>query len=283
VKRGLAVFVLLVFSAIGLASGLTACNQSSPGPKEQLRQKLRSATNKEIASFLYDDYDGDGKYEAFALASNSEKSDHEEGEAWFVSENELLKLDDTDWLSPPQMIRIDDGKFVKYEKIYATGRDLLLLCVEDGKPKAIISGGAQYLEQLDDGSFTVRQNTLDGMSDGTGRTLKPYWLYYNNGFREYGGIAITEAELLEFNGADSVLKQIKADGGVLQNILYRENHIININYQTPQGENRYVNLKYDDTSVSVRQTDGGSGVYLAALLPEIATYPAKFQHPNGRG
>jgi len=133
---------------------------------------------------------------------------------------------------------------------------------------------------MPDGTFTVQQNTLDMMSDGTGRTVKPYWLYYDNGFHEYGGIEITQSQLLEFDGADNILKQIKVDDGVIKNILYRENHIININYQIMEGMNRYISLKYDDMSVSVLQTDDGSGVYLAALLPDIATYPTGFRHPN---
>ncbi|HBC93741.1 MAG TPA: hypothetical protein DCZ10_12820 [Pelotomaculum sp.] len=276
-KQWIMVFVLFVFLVIGLAFGLAACNKSSSGQKELFMQKLQSETNEKIISLLYDDYDGDGKYEAFALTG---KESAEGGEPWFVSESVLVKLDDTDWCAPPEVVLIGGKKFIKYEKIYATGRPLFLLCVENSKPQSVLSGGAQDLQQIGDGTFTVQQNTLDAGADGTGRTLKQYWLYYDNGFHEYGGIEITESELLEFNGAESVLKEIQAGGGVLKNILYRANHIINVNYQTPQGMNRYINLQYDDTSVSVLPTDHNGGVYLAALLPEIATYPAAFHHPR---
>ncbi|HBC93271.1 MAG TPA: hypothetical protein DCZ10_10355 [Pelotomaculum sp.] len=256
-----------------IGADVAAESQNLPG---QFLQKLESATDEKIISVQYDDFDGDGKYEAFTLTGK--EGAVEGGKPWFVSESVLTKLVDTDLCSPPEVVLIGGKKFIKYEKIYATGRPLLLLCVENSMPKSVISGNAQNLTQMPDGTFTVEQNTLDMLSDGTGRTVKPYWLYYDNGFHEYGGFEITQAQLLEFDSADNILKQIKANDGVIKNILYRENNIININYQTADGMNRYISLKYDDTSVSVLQT--GSGVYLTALLPDIATYPTGFLHPN---
>lgn len=235
-------------------------------------------TDDKIISVQEDDFDGDGKSEAFVMTGKG--SLNEGGDLWFVSKGEVIKLNDRYLYSAPEIIQISDKKFIKYEENYATGRPLFLLGVENGKPKSVISGGAQNLEQMPDGTFTVLQNTLDMMSDGTGRTVKSYWLYYSNGLHEYGAIEITQSQFLEFAGADDVLKQIKADGGTIKNILYRDNHIININYKTPEGMNRYVNLKYDDKSVSKLHTKEESGVYLTALLPDIATYPAGFRHLN---
>ena len=246
-----------------------AANQPLP---EQLLQKLQAATGEKLINVQYDDFDGDGKSEAFVMTGKGKLN--EGGNLWFVSADEISKLNDMYLYSSPEMIQIGDKKFIKYEQEYATGKPLFLWSVENGKSKPVISGEAQNLTQMPDGTYTVLQNTLDMMSDGTGRTVKPYWLHYSNGFHEYGAIEITQAQLLKFTGADNILKQIKAEGGTVKNILYRENHIININYQTDQGMNRYVSLKYDDTSVSVLQESDGSGIYLKALLPDIATYPA---------
>ncbi|TEB07689.1 hypothetical protein Psch_01244 [Pelotomaculum schinkii] len=262
-------------TGIQIEADVAAASQTLPG---QFLQKLESATDEKIISVQCDDFDDDGKREAFVMTGKGNLS--EGGDFWFVSEDEVIKLNNMYLYSLPEMIQIGDQKFIKYEEEYATGRPLFLLDVENGKPKSIISGDAQDLRQMPDGTFTVQQNTLDMMSDGTGRTLKPYSLYYDNVFHEYGAIEITQAQLLEFAGADNILKQIEAEGGAVKDILYRDNHIININYQTDQGMNRYVSLKYNGTSVSVLQTDNGSGVYFAALLPDIATYPAGFRHPN---
>lgn len=258
-----------------IEADVAAASQTLPG---QFLQKLVSATDEKIISVQCDDFDDDGKREAFVLTGKGNLN--EGGNLWFISEDGVIKLNNMYLYSLPEMIQIGEQKFIKYEEEYATGRSLFLLDVENGKAKSVISGNAQDFTQMPDGTFTVQQNTLDMLCDGTGRTLKPYWLYYDNVFHEYGAIEITQAQLLEFAGANNILKQIEAEGGTVKSILYRNNHIININYQTDQGMNRYVNLKYNDTSVSVLQTDNGSGVYLAALLPDIATYPASFHHPN---
>lgn len=141
-------------------------------------------------------------------------------------------------------------------------------------PEAL-AGEAQNLNKEPDGALTIEQNALDMMSDGTGRTIKQYWLYYDLGLCEYGGAEITPAQLLEFKGADNILKQIGEQDGIIKNILFRANNLININYRASGSVNRYITLNYDFTTMSVSQIAGGEGVYLAALLPDLAVYPAK--------
>lgn len=262
--------------------------QAEAEAKDRLSRQLPLKTGERIISFDLDDYDGDGSYEAFALVGKKvdESEDFYTGELWFVSKKGLTSLKTTDVfsLSPKPVFYVGNSEFFKIEEVYTTGGMTLVFGVKNSRAYAtLLSGRVQDLEQLDDGTFTVQQNTFDAVSDGTGRTVKPYWLYWDNGFREYGGIMITREQLLEFKGADSVLSKITADGSTLTGIIYRANHVININYQTPQGLNHYVTLQYDGSSVLAVGNGMDSGVYDEAFLPDIATYPSAFRHPTGSG
>jgi len=104
-----------------LETDVAAESQTLPG---QFLQKLESATDEKIIGVQYDDFDGDRKREAFVITGKGNLN--EGGDLWFVSENEVIKLNNMYLYSPPKMIQIGDQKLIKYEEEYATGRPLFL-------------------------------------------------------------------------------------------------------------------------------------------------------------
>ena len=113
--------------------------------------------------------------------------------------------------------------------------------------------------------------------------------YWDDGFKEYGAIYILEEDLEKCEGAKDILSQIASKGGIVTNIMYRENGIININIEMIDDTylvNENVTLKLNGNSVSlVTVNDYGEdevqkssygGIYLEARYPDIASYPDSF-------
>lgn len=146
------------------------------------------------------------------------------------------------------------------------------------------------LEQIDDTlNLLICDSAYDYTADGSGHTWKKYYLYWDDGFKEYGAIYISEEDLEKCEGAKDILSQIASKGGIVTNIMYRENGIININIEMIDDTylvNENVTLKLNGNSVSlVTVNDYGEdevqkssygGIYLEARYPDIASYPDSF-------
>lgn len=171
--------------------------------------------------------------------------------------------------------------------------------VKDGKPVGLPYTGMR-LSYLGSGRFTTVGDTFDAVfTDGlTGHTYKIYYLYWaGDGLKEYGGLKITQRQLLKIKGARAILDTITGSGHTVDGIYYRANHIININYHSGDQKNGNfdnVTLVYQNNTVvpkPVEPNSGGpeteslsdknlqdfsyGGSYLAALFPKIAVYPDK--------
>ena len=94
---------------------------------------------------------------------------------------------------------------------------------------------------------------------------------------EYGGIAITEAQLLRCDGAAEIFERIASEGGKIADIYYRDCGIVNVDYTVSDPEdtdeyNRYITLLVKENG-SVAVTERGEGCYLAAAASDIVVYP----------
>lgn len=175
--------------------------------------------------------------------------------------------------------------------------------VKDGKPVKLSNTGMD-LSYLGSGQFTTEGEAFDKLtsngSEAGGHTYKLYYLYWaNDGLKEYGGLKITKQQLLKMKGAQAILNAITESGHTVDDIYYRADNIININYHSGDRQecnNDNVTLVYKNNAVTpklARYTDQGSskteslnkdnlsdfsygGIYKAAFFPEIATYPDKF-------
>lgn len=234
--------------------------------------------NPIIISYECDDFDGDGRKELFACV----QTEYEwYGDVWFVSNKGTWWLKDgRDYYMQSEeigeILNIGGTKLYFIIPRYGTGIGSFLWEVKDGIPYELPVSGHGYIHFEND-HWYIDQNTLDGGFDGSGRTIKPYYLYWDDGFKEYGGIELSVEEFSKLDGADEILKDIDEKDGLITHIYYRENHIINIDYGIAQyGVNEYITCIYDDTSVEAVLIEYNNGVYLAALVEEIATYPEKF-------
>ena len=135
---------------------------------------------------------------------------------------------------------------------------------------------------------TVSFSAYDNSVDGVGHTHKEYYFYWDEeslSFKEYGAIEITQEEFLKCEGAKELLHEINSKGYIIDNILYRGNNIININYIIDNTELDNINLKLEeDGSLDILHdgytgldgNNGFGGSYLSAVCPEIAEYPGEF-------
>ena len=119
-------------------------------------------------------------------------------------------------------------------------------------------------------------------------TWKPYYLYWDGNFKEYGGIEISVDDLLTCSGAQQYIDMIQNQGFQIDDIYYRANGIININYSAEEDNSiRFDNMTLirSGNSVTVKQISQDSGdlfsysyggIYHPALAEDIATYPDSF-------
>lgn len=115
--------------------------------------------------------------------------------------------------------------------------------MESGKCKeSVVSGVGMFFkpDYIDD--FCISASAYDAIYEyeegkeseamELGHTWKNYYFYYDpsfGDFKEYVGSEITEAELKEACGFD-LAEEIRNEGYTVDNIINRDNGIININY-----------------------------------------------------
>lgn len=195
----------------------------------------QNSENGEKCSFeyydpMFGDFDEDGKNELIALVSGSSSG---ELEYWYACDGkaEMLTSWWLEWLEP-EIVTSGDNTFIKLEKLYLSQRESVYFLLENSTPVYVETYGIQGLyPDGDNGDFTGYHSTYDSYSNGVGHTWKPYWFYYKDKeFHEYVGTEITVDELLKYDGAQTVLDEIKVEGGKVIHILKRENGIINIDY-----------------------------------------------------
>ncbi|MDR3551814.1 MAG: hypothetical protein P4L75_01690 [Clostridia bacterium] len=170
--------------------------------------------------------------------------------------------------------------------------------VKDGEPIELPYTGMS-LSYIGNGQFTSIGEGYDSNFTGgigAGHTYKVYYLYWTNGgLKEYGGIKITRQQLLKVNGAQAIMKVITKSGYTVDEIYYRANNIININYHSgnkKDGNFDNVTLVYKNGAVTPEAVYGSDseslhgsnlsdfsygGIYQAAFFRRIASYPDGFQ------
>ncbi len=289
-----------------------------PLSEAEVVKRLEALTEQPIAWISCRDYNGDGVPEGFALVGVAganywgEEEPNEDGtyetyygEIWYVSENGAVKLRDENYYLCPEVLTIAGEQFQKFEALYASDTQSYLYQVTNDGAQNILPGVVQAVSVLDDGTIEAWQSAYDICGDGTGHTWKPYYFYYENGLKEYGGIAIEEELFRQYANADNILDPIYAAGGRVTEILYFLNDKFYVNYQLPSDfgmdvqVNYYVEVGLDEEKPfkveavpngTLHETDWTGmielgaycreGVYLPAVLPEIAVYPTECASPE---
>ena len=230
------------------------------------------------------------------------------GDVWYITSSSAQKLkSDLPFLEGnpsdvPCLWTVDGTKIFKCESSAGGSSSASYAWyVKAGKPIELPYTGMD-LSYVGNGQFTTIGDNFDwNFTDGigTGHTYKRYYLYWaTNGLKEYGGLKITLQQLLKMKGAQEIIDVITRSGHIIDDIFYRANNLININYHSGDKKNGNfdnVTLLYSNNTVTPELVYTGSntsktesfnardlndfsygGIYQAALFPKIANYPNKF-------
>lgn len=260
-------------------------------PEDILLEKLKAllTSGSTIEYSCTDDFNSDGNKEMFALVNAVRQNETDlsgGGQVWYVDNGTAKMLLECGYYPDSTKVwEVGRQKLFHVEEGYG-GSDTLshVWSVKDGKPYELKSAG-EMLQYAGNLQFYTYPGAFDLLSDGTGHTWKPYYLYFDEAtgtLKEYGGISISKKDLLKLKGTSDILDQLNKKGCKITDIFYRQNGIININYK--DGDyNLNLTLTVENGSAAIEgqgsvenpNLDIG-GIYKAAAFEDIATYPEKF-------
>lgn len=254
--------------------------EDSANTIEDPREALENLFNGDGILFrVVDDFDNDGSYEAFAFEGKTFSDGiGGYGNILYAASEEITVARDDAVYDDMFVFEVGDG--TKYLCLRVTGahNKNLIYGVKDGLPEqTVLSDIGEDFTILSDDEFTLIHSAFDGISLGGGHTLKPYYFYYDNGFREYGATEISVEEFREYVHSSDYLSYIDEKDGEIQSILRRSNHMIHINYRCeipealqPVWQN--YNLTFSEQDGTLTLVEENIGIYLPAMVPEIAVY-----------
>lgn len=233
--------------------------------------------------YKYDDFDGDGVSELFALVGGIGN------QFWFVSDQGATLLHsnmngiDESMLS---VLEVDGAKFASFLQDEGNGSLVYVYGAKDGLPfETSISqqGGPQsgHFEANTYGDLEIIYRPYGASSDGTGRSCLPYYYYVADAdFKEHGALVVPLEQLFELPGAEQMIAENLPENGEIVEVLYRNNGMYHVNYraynETDKSiySNQYLTLRFDGEQLQiVRSDESDYGTYEPAMIPEIATYP----------
>jgi hypothetical protein len=276
------------------ATGLT----NSPASSEELKAVLMKFT-KEQTTFFKSFSIGKNQNAAFAIVK---------GNVWYVTksgaktllEDSVITADNV--YQRPFLWKVGTTEIFKCENAPGGSSSISYAWyLKNGKPVQLPYVGMD-LRYTGNGQFmtigeSFDMNFTDGL--GTGHTYKRYYLYWSkDGFKEYGGLRISKQQLLKVKGSKEIIDVIVKSGHIVDEIYYRNNNTININYHTGNKRNgnfdnvtlllknnsaipQLINI---DKNISKAESFDASnmsdfsygGIYRSAFFTRIATYPVKF-------
>ena len=275
----------------------------SADTETQLRERLAEYGEGNIIWFNFDDFDGDGTYEAFAFMGKA-GAEYMDGVLWYVNENYAAELKESGKWHTPEIVNANGTNFLFAEN-YDDGLTYVFGIENSKVYETAVSGNFSHLIYTGGRDFTAEFTSYDYYEDGVmakqkDPTTKIYWFYLEDGeFHEYGADdtlrradlrkyptgseiideiyknGLTEALLREYypDADEETLKTIAEEAGYFHSIMLRENGIINLNFYGAYEDCFYITFKINGNDVDV--IDEGRGFYLPAAVEAIATYPVK--------
>ena len=269
--------------------------------EEVIREKLEEYSKGKTIWFRFDDFDGDGTYEAFAFVGKA-GTEYLEGVLWFVNENYAAELKESGKWENPELVTAEGSTFLFAEN-YDDGLTYVFGIENSKVYETAVSGMFSNLEYQGGKDFTAEFTSYDYYEDEElakeeEPSTKTYWFYIENGeFYEYGADdSLRRADLRAYEAGsdviDTIYKQgltdellakyypdadeetldyIAEEAGYFHSIMLRENGILNLNFYGAYDDCFYITFKVTDTTSEV--IDCGRGFYLPAAVEAIATYP----------
>lgn len=232
--------------------------------EEVLKQNVLIAAGAQENNILlwdYDDYDGNGSYEAFMIAGRTFDDYGDvgyDGRLYFAgADGRTLELD-----SSYGIYRMIDGKMefssgrkylFFYTDLIVTANESELWTVRDGKPvdESDLFHSAQvvYRGENERNEFEIwvdaydRECDKDYFGEGDdmwiGHTWKPYFYHYNSDsdqIEKYGGEIISQETFEKLSGTN-LIEEIEAEGYIVGDIIRWDNDIVTINYEEHRNHN----------------------------------------------
>lgn len=297
----------------------TKSNEKLTMSRSAYREGLNCAIGSDMymVTDYYADFNHDGNFEMFALVTTEDNyvletttyAHREEnllfilGQIWFVNQDGARNISLTD-------SHDSSLEYWTAFDILTLGEDKFLTCMKEGFPKntvylwGVTPSGEPYQSEFsgygsdillnDHNEIEVFYSDYDLYYDAEtgaliGRTYNPYYFYWDGkSFKEYGGALISIDSLYSINGSKKLLEKVyvelKESTGDIQmkEVYYRENGVININYQCRQNisddnySNYNVTLRYEDGELKIIPGASGllrEGLYHPALIQFIAIFP----------
>ena len=289
-------WVILVFVLLIFINGLLMFITFTPSIETLLLSTERAG--EKIWLTYTDDFDHDHKPESFAFVGGKETNTS----LYYADEtgvHHLISSINAADSSPITVLAHGQNRWVQVETYGGSGMRSCIFYLKDGVPVLDPQFGAMQVTTYNttgEPSFIGLQNDYSQPPEIAGHGLLYYWYFWDETeecFREFGAIPITREQLLEFDGAAEILSRIEQENGLVTGILYRANHIININYVVPEEDEiitrHTYTLQYDDSAVEILPEFSGTyfndqltngGTYQNASISRVAVYPEKFISPG---
>lgn len=282
-----------------------SCAEKGKMTKEQaVSSEVLQEQQAEVFESVTKDFDGNGTEETFQLRREGKIL-----KLWFVGDREEIPLvqeeNFVEYGPAQQNLRVYellDGAFCVAGESDTARSVVYTVC--DGVPVEQEIGKVSDFSQQEDGSFTGMASDLDvGYSVAEqktvwgGRTIKPYWFYWDGTqFAEYSAQKLGWEQLADFDGLQKQVEQrlaqwnqqqfpqgfVQIDGEKIPahwkvcDIWLRENGIININYGYDYlssngnggGGRRYDTFQIEQQTAelsSAQLIDSGEGEYQKSL------------------
>ena len=268
---------------------------------QRVQAAMSTVTKDPVYITCTNDYDRNGQPEAFVVtvaaqdAQTEEDTDFCTGNLYFVAADlTVMNLEkdipiEYDKSSPDpayyHILHYSDQDLFAFDEYAGTDIRSVIYSVSGNKAVSAIDKNLYIgLQSADNekeilASVTDFDSSVDEDGLGTGRTEKTYWFYYKAGkIQEYKGSKMSLADLKKISGASEIIDSSCKDGWKVQNILYRENGIININYRHTYSSGAYDcmydtlrvirNAQQQITGVKKDETEGAddhSGEYKASV------------------
>ena len=282
-----------------------SCAEKGKMTKEQaVSSEVLQEQQAEVFESITKDFDGNGTEETFQLRREGKML-----KLWFVGDREeipLVQEENFVEYGPAQqnlwVYELSDRAFCVAGESDTARSVVYTVC--DGVPVEQEIGKVSDFFQQEDGSFTGMASDLDvGYSVAEqktvwgGRTIKPYWFYWDGTqFAEYSAQKLGWEQLADFDGLQKQVEQrlaqwnqqqfpqgfVQIDGEEIPahwkvcDIWLRENGIININYGYDYlssngnggGGRRYDTFQIEQQTAelsSAQLIDSGEGEYQKSL------------------
>lgn len=264
-------------------TGVTFDGKELTETESAIYEKICQAAGQAPVLFDCADFDGDGQEEGFALTGAREDG-VVSGKLWFAEESggavnvvpesiaaEAAEGGQVSLMDASYVYEMPDGKKLwQVETFGGSVSTSLLWSVEDGAvQESVLSGKGSRFEKTGENDYLLYKSETDAGTDGTGRTEKPCYFFYENGdFHEYGAVSLAREDILDIPGFQEVMASYEDKGFWNRRILLRGNGMVQVSFQD-RFNNYYVTLAMKDGRLeNVQEGEGLAGLLIGGIADQ---------------